>query len=107
MCNANGFLVLQVANRNDTEIVEILLEKGANPCIEKVTKHKSDQGDTEFGERITPLHVAARYGLVSVIERLLECPGVHPNVCDVNYRTPLHVAAMYNRPKAVTALIDG
>ena len=98
---------LQIADTNDPEIVDILLEHGADPSMEKVTRHEDDHQEKEFGERVTPLHVAARYGLVNVIKRLLQYPEVDPNTCDINYRTPLHVAAMFNQSRAVIALIEG
>ena len=100
-------LSLQNADTNDHEIVNVLLDHGADPTMRKFTKHEDSHQETEFGEKVTPLHVAARYGLVNVINRLLLYPEVDPNTCDINYRTPLHVAATFNQSKAVIALIEG
>ena len=58
-----------------------------------------------MGDKTTPLHIAARYGVVDVINLLLDDDRVSPNVVNVNQQTPLHFAAMHNQPRAVAVLI--
>ena len=83
------------------------MEYGANPSAGHITEQdSSQQGTVEIGDRVTPLHIAARHGLVEVIEILLTDDRVLPNVVEVNHQTPLHFAAMHNQPGAVTALIQ-
>lgn len=90
-----------------------MLDHGANPGVER-KRNTTDEGNTTddsegnvtgIYDRITPLHIAARYDLVDVIEILLSQDQVVPDVVDVNQQTPLHFAAMNNRPDAVNALI--
>ncbi|MBC8138830.1 MAG: ankyrin repeat domain-containing protein, partial [Fibrella sp.] len=54
--------------------------------------------------KISPLHTAARYGAVKVLELCLGAGSV-PNVRDRSGRTPLYMAARYNRPEAVAVLL--
>jgi len=73
-----------------SEIVEVLLEHGADPNIRD-----------KYGE--TPLHVAAAFGNSKVVEVLLE-HGADPNARDDYGATPLHYAAAFDYPKIVKSL---
>ena len=98
---------MQLTSIKETSLVTILLDYGADPNEIKVTEQKSKQGSVvEVGDKVTPLHIAARYGVVDVIELLLDDDRVSPNVVNVNHQTPLHYAAVHNQPKAVTMLIQ-
>ena len=98
---------MQLTSKKKTSIITVLLEHGADPNVIKVTEQKSEQGSVvEVGDEITPLHIAARYGVVDVIELLLDDDRVSPNVVNVNHQTPLHYAAIHNQPQAVAMLIQ-
>ena len=94
------------------EIVEVLLKCGANPWDEKLIakegrkkKKKKGQRVLEIGDKSTPLHLAARYGLVKVIKLLL-LKGVHVDPVTRNNQTPLHLAAIHNQVSAARILIE-
>jgi cytohesin len=74
------------------EVVEFLLEHGADPNIQ----------DNNGG---TPLHVAAWNGHREVVELLLE-HGANPNVQDDDGDTPLHLAAKNNYREVVELLLE-
>ena len=87
--------------------MKVLLDHGADPNVEKLTKHVTEQGDpVRVGDRVTPLHIAARYGALNVVHLLLADERVVPDVFSTSHQTPLHFAAMYNQPDVVKALIE-
>ena len=87
--------------------MKTLLDHGANPNTKKITRHVSKQGDvTEFGDKIRPLHLAARYGALNIVNLLLADARVVVDVYNANHQTPLHFAAMYDQPEIAITLID-
>ncbi len=80
--------------QKDTEIVQILLQAGA-------------QIDREGYEGEQPLHVAAAHNNPDIIRLLLNA-GADPNVLAENeFRTPLHCAATDGKLRTVRALLAG
>jgi len=79
-----------VAEYGYSEIVEFLLEHGADPNIRD-----------KYGS--TPLLYAAMFGNSKVVEVLLE-HGADPNIRNKNGFTPLHYAAAFDYPKIVETL---
>lgn len=89
--------------------MQVLLNYGADPSREKVAKQTSKKGrgghTTQIGDKATPLHLAARYGLVKVIELLLDRDEVSINALTRSGQTPLHFAAIHNQVGATELLI--
>lgn len=54
----------------------------------------------------TPLHIASKMGNVSVIEQLISCPGINPNMRDNCGCTPLHILAKSGHVEACQLLIN-
>lgn len=77
---------------NHLKVVELLLEKGADP-------DPKDMGSE------TPLNAAAGFGLDDIVRRLLASPSVDPNSWIGVYGTPLMHAALNNHLKTVTVLL--
>ncbi|MDR1366883.1 MAG: ankyrin repeat domain-containing protein [Puniceicoccales bacterium] len=69
----------------DLEIVELLLNNGANPNLKRID---------EYGNEITPLGKAVEAGAVSVVKLLLK-QGANPHWKDLRNRTLLHMAMSF------------
>jgi len=54
---------------------------------------------------MTPLHIAAKYGQLSVARLLLQ-RGAQPDKQGRNGLTAMHVATHYNRPNIVVLLLE-
>ena len=90
----------------EPEIVKILLEYGASPTKVKIIKQTAKKGhSTQIGDRATPLHLAAHYGLVKVITLLLDHDEVLIDAVTTSYQTPLHLAAIHNQVESAELLI--
>lgn len=88
----NGFTQLYIAaGEGHHEVVQMLLEKGADETISNPT-----------GE--TPLHVAVRNNHINAVRSLLE-KGANPNIKDMDGSTPLHYAASGNNTAILSLLL--
>lgn len=83
----------EAANANEVEIVNQLLECGAEPCV------ADDKGRTA-------LHFASCNGNSSIVQLLLD-HGADPNQRDGLGNTPLHLAACTNHVPVITTLLRG
>ncbi|XP_047517308.1 ankyrin repeat domain-containing protein 54-like [Pieris napi] len=79
------------AGTNNTELVEKLLQAGADPNY--TDKHLR-----------SPLHLAACRGYTDVVKILIKY-GANPNIKDTLGNTPLHLAACTSHISVVTALL--
>lgn len=80
------------ASTNNTELVEKLLQSGADPNSSDVHKR-------------SPLHLAACRGYADIVRALLR-HGANPNIKDTLGNTPLHLAACTNHIPVVIELLD-
>jgi ankyrin repeat protein len=90
-----GATALHVAcqkDQNECEIVEFLLEKGAN-----ISARKNDG--------MTPVHVAAEYGCIDIMGVFLN-KGFDIDTRDKYHQTPLHFATEYGKKKMMNLLLD-
>jgi len=82
------------AERNDTEMAEMLMYAGANP-----------KAVTRIGQ-YTPLHVASKEGNAGVVRMLLKAGGDVNAKTSVSGVTPLHLAAAAGSVEVVNLLIE-
>lgn len=80
-------LHIAVRRRNSTEVIKVLISKGANVNLNHPDWNKQSLG-------ATPLHLAARLGRLENANTLLSC-GAEPNVGDSTGQTALHIAASH------------
>jgi len=89
---ADGFTALHwAAQRNDLQLVDLLVEAGAN--VKASTRYN-----------ITPLYLAAMNGNAAMMERLLKA-GADPNGTAEEGQTMLMTAALSGKPDAVRLLL--
>jgi len=88
----SGFTPLMHAVRKeDLDGVKLLLKAGSEANLEVLS--------------ISPIHVAAEYGNVTMIRFLLEV-GADPEMLDLNENKPLHMAAKAGNIERVRELVD-
>ena len=124
--NNNGNIPLCVACcYGQSEIVQLLLEKGADPnskggrditplymaClrrhfeIARLLLEKGADPNPKIGEGTTPLHIVCRTGDFDFAEILLE-KGADPNTKDIYGWTPFFTACSTDHSKIVQLLLD-
>ncbi|KAL2014315.1 hypothetical protein VTN00DRAFT_1840 [Thermoascus crustaceus] len=78
-------------------------------CVQGLLARKRDSGDREYSQRVprqvTGLHLAACFGLESVVQRLIQ-HGNQTDVKDSFGRTPLSWAALYGHEAMVQLLLE-
>ncbi|GBP92894.1 Ankyrin repeat domain-containing protein 54 [Eumeta japonica] len=92
LCTSRNQKLRFAASTNNTELVEKLLNSGADP-------NASDEYQR------SPLHMAACRGYVDIVKMLLH-HGANPNNKDSVGNTPLHLAACTSHIPVVIALLD-
>ncbi|GLG98374.1 Poly [ADP-ribose] polymerase tankyrase, partial [Gryllus bimaculatus] len=114
--------------RGDAEIVQVLLEHGANPqhlndtreaslcffiqsyCLDtsNIIHHMLEAGDDPNGldeKGNAPLHHAARKGKLDEVNLILQY-NANIEQKDAKGRTPLHLAIKYRHPDLITLFLD-
>ena len=92
LISTSEFPLLYAAFKGHKRVVQLLLQRGANP-------RKQDKYGT------TPLHYAARYGHKPVVKQLID-GGAELNSTDIWGRTPLYRAVKGGRKDVVKLLMD-
>ncbi len=77
---------------NQEQIVKILLEAGANPCIQGLNK-------------MTPLHLAADRGYTRMVQMLVETNKI-PTSRDIGGRTPEECAAQNGNFREMNIIVS-
>ncbi|XP_071439263.1 ankyrin repeat domain-containing protein 16-like isoform X1 [Hetaerina americana] len=91
--------ILQATREGDLENLRSLITAAGT------TLHWADCKYKKSGD--TPLHVAAREGHLHLLRFLCEeCPGVNPEVSNLDGKRPLHEAAQAGRPDVVLYLLS-
>ncbi len=87
----NKTLLHVAVAKGDLEMVEVLLENGADPNAKCSIQERKDKG-CPGTENVTPLHLAAEHGNEKITE-LLIAKGGKVNAVDGDGNTPLHRCA--------------
>lgn len=129
--NSKGNTALSVAvNKKNPVVVRYLLERGAdigqksaqlgltpledaamnndpseNGIFSMLIDAQKRRGDTELRNIGAALHLAARYGALNNVRKLIE-EGANPNTKSIEGLTPLHEAAKEGREAVVEYLIS-
>ena len=98
-CDNDKETPLHYACRNDSiATVRLLMEKSTSSLCEFLTPKTSDG--------VTPIHIAAQYGCVKVMEEFLEKERRVVDVKDTYNQTPLHYATEYGKTDMMALLIE-
>lgn len=96
-----GYAPLHDAARlGDLQVVQLLLEKGANRNIETINGPSSKQTFTKY----TPLHFAAWSNHLDIVQ-CLQQSGANLEATDSATETPLHTAARFGHLEIVKELV--
>ena len=96
-CDNDKATPLHYACRNDNIDTVTLLMKKSSSLYEFLTPKTSDG--------VTPIHVAAQYGCVKVMEEFLKKVHEVVNVKDTYNQTPLHYATEYGKTDMMKLLL--
>ena len=93
------------SRRKRTDPVPVPLRPAADQAsaamVELLIGHGAGAGDADR-DGVTPLHVAARRGDATIVERMLK--GTDPEIADMGGNRPLGYAAYYGKPQAFRLL---
>ena len=78
---------------------------GQAQCVKYLAAKIADLQLATTGNKMTPLHEAAKRGHYEVCDVLLKF-GANANLCDVNDNFPIHLAAYYNHSNICKILSD-
>ena len=78
---------------------------GRAQCVKYLAAKGADLQLATTGNKMTPLHEAAKRGHYEVCDVLLKF-GANANLCDVNDNFPIHLAAYYNHSNICKILSD-
>ena len=78
---------------------------GQAQCVKYLAAKGADLQLATTGNKMTPLHEAAKRGHYEVCDVLLKF-GANANLCDVNDNFPIHLAAYYNHSNICKILSD-
>ena len=106
--NVNGDTLLHLAIENfDCELLDFLLENGANPNL--LTSSKIDDTETDCIEEIgqlVPMQIAIIENSVDIFESLLNSEQINVNQQDASGNSILHFIAYFNRLDMLNLLLD-
>ena len=83
-----------IDEQRDLSVLELLLNRGGDPNQQLCSK-----------EGITPLHVAAHFGAINIIDMLIK-HGANVRIKNCRDATPMHFAALAKKTEAVKRLIE-
>ena len=89
--------------RGFIDIVQLLLDFGAQPCLFKEVRNNIRNGKpTQYW---TPLHIACQFNYPDILKLLLD-HGASPNAPNNTKVTPLHIAAQQKAIEPLDVLLD-
>ena len=97
-CDNDKATPLHYVCRNDSIVTVRLLMKKSSSLYKFLTPQTSDG--------VTPIHVAAQYGCIKVMEEFLEKECKVVDVEDTYNQTPLHYATEYGKTDMMALLIE-
>ncbi|KAK8249385.1 hypothetical protein IWZ00DRAFT_488791 [Phyllosticta capitalensis] len=77
-----------------------------SPALEVLSSGLINLNQKSWGEKWTPLHIAAYHGYVDIVKGLLGCPTVNPNEQDEKGHTALHHAVRRGQTEVVDILLN-
>lgn len=97
-------LIDQVTNDGDTALLLTIAERKEKTALCLLEAGASVTIGNH--QRIHPIHMASKLGLVAVVRRILQINSGMANVIDLKYRRPLHFAAARGHLAIAGLLID-
>ena len=91
---SNAIDINMIDNYGRTMIASASMH-GQAECVKYLAQKGADLLLATTGNKMTPLHEAAKRGHYDVCDVLLQS-GANANLCDVNDNFPIHLAAYYN-----------
>ena len=101
---SNAIDINMIDNYGRTMIASASMH-GQAECVKYLAQKGADLLLATTGNKMTPLHEAAKRGHYDVCDVLLQS-GANANLCDVNDNFPIHLAAYYNHSNICKILSD-